>query len=71
MGRTYSQHTAELLTSPDVKHSGRLVLDGGHVPSTDTHDALTPRGVPDSNLKKPIPGYTGRYHTHYHCPSTK
>uniref|UniRef100_A0A8D3BEY1 Ciliary microtubule inner protein 2B n=1 Tax=Scophthalmus maximus TaxID=52904 RepID=A0A8D3BEY1_SCOMX len=59
MGRTYSQHTAELLTSPDVKHSGRLVLHGGHVPSTDTHDALTPRGVPDSNLKKPIPGYTG------------
>ncbi|XP_035039737.1 protein FAM166B [Hippoglossus stenolepis] len=58
MGKTYSQHTAELLSSPDVKHSSRLVLHTGHSPSTDTA-ALTLRSIPDGNLKKVIPGYTG------------
>lgn len=62
MGKTYSQHTAELLTSPDVQHSSRLVLNSGRDPFTDTGDAaaLTLRSLPDSNLKKTIPGYTGR-----------
>ncbi|GLD55243.1 protein FAM166B-like protein [Lates japonicus] len=61
VGKSYGQLTAELLTSPDVKHSSRLVLHTGHVPSTDTADtaALTLRGVHDGNLKKMIPGYTG------------
>uniref|UniRef100_A0A3B4Y0S3 Ciliary microtubule inner protein 2B n=1 Tax=Seriola lalandi dorsalis TaxID=1841481 RepID=A0A3B4Y0S3_SERLL len=65
MGKSYSQLTAELLTSPDVKHSSRLVIPTDPVRSTVTADtaALTLRGIPDSNLKKVIPGYTGRYIT--------
>ncbi|XP_022617953.1 protein FAM166B-like [Seriola dumerili] len=61
MGKSYGQLTAELLTSPDVKHSSRLVIPTDHVRSTVTADtaALTLRGIPDSNLKKVIPGYTG------------
>nr|XP_043868766.1 protein FAM166B [Solea senegalensis] len=61
MGRTYSQQTAELLTSPDVKRSGRLVLRTGHDPSsacTPDTAALTPRGVSDGTMKRVIPGYT-------------
>ncbi|XP_040013937.1 protein FAM166B [Xiphias gladius] len=58
LGKSYARLTAELLTSPDVKRSSRPVLHTGHVPSTDT-DALTLRGIPDSDLKKMIPGYTG------------
>lgn len=63
MGKSYGQLTGELLTSPEVKHSSRLVLHTGHDPSTESDAGLTPRGIPDSNLKQMIPGYTGRYHT--------
>ncbi|XP_031133921.1 protein FAM166B [Sander lucioperca] len=59
MGKSYGQLTAELLTSPEVKHSNRLVLHTGHVPSTESDASLTLRSIPDSNLKKMIPGYTG------------
>ncbi|XP_078128276.1 ciliary microtubule inner protein 2B [Sander vitreus] len=59
MGKSYGQLTAELLTSPEVKHSNRLVLHTGHVPSTESDAGLTLRSIPDSNLKKMIPGYTG------------
>lgn len=55
--KSYSKLTAELLTSPEVNHSSRLVLHTGHADSAQT---LT--NIPDSNLKKVIPGYTGRYH---------
>ncbi|XP_071322698.1 ciliary microtubule inner protein 2B [Trachinotus anak] len=58
VGKSYGKLTAELLTSPDVNHSSHLVVQTGHVPSDDTA-ALTLRSVPDSNLKKVIPGYTG------------
>ncbi|XP_047424974.1 protein FAM166B [Mugil cephalus] len=54
IAKTYGKLTGELLTSPEVKHSSRLVLHTGHVPSTDT-----PRSSTDSNLKRMIPGYTG------------
>ncbi|KAL3041594.1 hypothetical protein OYC64_019722 [Pagothenia borchgrevinki] len=54
VGRSYGQLTAELLTSPQGKHSDQLVLGRGHVPSTDTL-----RSTSDSNLKRMIPGYTG------------
>ncbi|KAG7499620.1 hypothetical protein JOB18_043731 [Solea senegalensis] len=73
MGRTYSQQTAELLTSPDVKRSGRLVLRTGHDPSsacTPDTAALTPRGVSDGTMKRVIPGYTGfipRNRNHFSC----
>ncbi|XP_042364663.1 protein FAM166B [Plectropomus leopardus] len=59
VGKSYGQLTAELLTSPEVKHSNRLVLHTGHVPSTEFGAALTLRSISDSNLKKVIPGYTG------------
>ncbi|XP_044031146.1 protein FAM166B isoform X2 [Siniperca chuatsi] len=58
-GKSYGQLTAELLTSPEVKHSSCLVLHGGHVPSTESDTGLTLRTIPESNLKKMIPGYTG------------
>ncbi|XP_029301319.1 ciliary microtubule inner protein 2B [Cottoperca gobio] len=54
LGKSYGQLTAELLTSPEGKHSNHLVLHTGHVPSTETL-----RSIPDSNLRKMIPGYTG------------
>ncbi|XP_028458439.1 LOW QUALITY PROTEIN: ciliary microtubule inner protein 2B [Perca flavescens] len=59
MGKSYGQLTAKLLTSPEVKHSNHLVLHTGHVPSTESDAGLTLRSIPDSNLKKMIPGYTG------------
>ncbi|XP_032396151.1 ciliary microtubule inner protein 2B isoform X1 [Etheostoma spectabile] len=59
MGKSYGQLTAELLTSPEVKHSNHLVLHTGHVPSTESDAGVTLRSIPDSNLKKMIPGYTG------------
>ncbi|XP_045923439.1 protein FAM166B [Micropterus dolomieu] len=59
VGKSYGQLTAELLTSPGVKHSDRLVLHTGHVPSTEADLGLTQRNILDSNLKKMIPGYTG------------
>ncbi len=63
VGKSYGQLTAELLSSPEVKHSNRLVLHTGHIPSTESDAGLTLRSIPDSNLKKMIPGYTGRHHT--------
>ncbi|XP_034752482.1 protein FAM166B isoform X2 [Etheostoma cragini] len=59
MGKSYGQLTAELLTSPEVKHSNHLVLHTGHGPSTESDAGVTLRSIPDSNLKKMIPGYTG------------
>ncbi|XP_068609319.1 ciliary microtubule inner protein 2B [Brachionichthys hirsutus] len=58
MGKTYGQITAELLTSPQVRHPDRLVLHGGgHVPETETA-VLALRRTPDCAVKM-IPGYTG------------
>lgn len=63
VGKSYGQLTAELLSSPEVKHSHHLVLHTGHDPSTESEAGLTLRSISDSNLKKMIPGYTGRCHT--------
>ncbi|KAG7223939.1 hypothetical protein INR49_015195 [Caranx melampygus] len=62
MGKTYGQLTSELLSSPDMKCSRRLSLQTGHLPCTDTADTDAPslRSIPDRNMKKVIPGYTGR-----------
>ncbi|KAK5851940.1 hypothetical protein PBY51_023452 [Eleginops maclovinus] len=54
VGKSYGQLTAELLSSPHVKHSNQLVLYTGHIPSTGTL-----RSTSDSNSKRMIPGYTG------------
>ena len=54
IGKTYAQQTAELLTNPEVRHSKHLLLYRGRVPSK---SAVTL--IPDSELKKTIPGYTG------------
>ncbi|XP_070780577.1 ciliary microtubule inner protein 2B [Enoplosus armatus] len=59
VGKSYGQLTAELLISPEVRHSNSLVLHSGHVPSTESDSGLTLGGIPDSNLKRMIPGYTG------------
>ncbi|KAF3702115.1 Protein FAM166B [Channa argus] len=59
MGKSYGQLTAELLTCPDVKHSSRLVLYPGHDTSPESDTGLTSATMPDSNLNKMIPGYTG------------
>ncbi|XP_073334506.1 ciliary microtubule inner protein 2B [Pagrus major] len=45
MGKSYSQLTAELLTSPDVNHSSHLVLHSGHVPSAGSNTLMSPVGV--------------------------
>ncbi|XP_035523337.1 protein FAM166B [Morone saxatilis] len=58
MGKSYGQLTAELLTSPKVRHSNRLVLHTGLIPSTESDPAPALGTLPDSNLKM-IPGYTG------------
>ncbi|XP_034402755.1 protein FAM166B isoform X2 [Cyclopterus lumpus] len=59
MGKSYGQLTTELLTSPDVQRSNMLVLQTGHIPSTESDVGLTLRSIPECNLKKMIPGYTG------------
>ncbi|XP_054469059.1 protein FAM166B [Anoplopoma fimbria] len=59
VGKSYGKLTSELLTSPDVQHSNCLVLHTGHLPSTDSNTGLTLRSIPECNLKKMIPGYTG------------
>nr|XP_020461703.1 protein FAM166B-like [Monopterus albus] len=59
MGKSYGQLTAELLSSPSVRHSNHLVLHTGYVPLTESGTGLTLRTTPDSNLKTMIPGYTG------------
>ncbi|XP_068561892.1 ciliary microtubule inner protein 2B [Cebidichthys violaceus] len=58
VGKSYGRLTAELLTSPDVQRSGRLVLHTGHLPSAESDAGLTLRSIPECNLKR-IPGYTG------------
>uniref|UniRef100_A0A3Q0SNP3 Ciliary microtubule inner protein 2B n=1 Tax=Amphilophus citrinellus TaxID=61819 RepID=A0A3Q0SNP3_AMPCI len=55
MGKGYGKLTAELLTSPEVKHSKQLVLHTGF-PATDSDTSV--KSIPDSNLRM-IPGYTG------------
>ncbi|XP_029941489.1 ciliary microtubule inner protein 2B [Salarias fasciatus] len=57
--KSYGRLTGELLTSPEVKHSCSLVLHSGQLPFTHTDADLTLSGIPDSNLKRVIPGYTG------------
>ncbi|XP_068429953.1 ciliary microtubule inner protein 2B [Clinocottus analis] len=59
MGKSYGQHTAELLTSPDGQRSNMLVLHTGPIPSTQSDVGLRLRSIPECNLKKMIPGYTG------------
>ncbi|KAM9841682.1 ciliary microtubule inner protein 2B [Aulostomus maculatus] len=56
MGKSYGRLTAELLTSPEVKHSDRLVLRTSHDPS---ETAPTLRGIPEGHSRRMIPGYTG------------
>ncbi|KAM9338422.1 ciliary microtubule inner protein 2B [Symphorus nematophorus] len=70
MGKSYDKLTAELQTTPEVKPSNRLVLQMGQLPSTESDAALTSRSIPDSNLKKVIPGYTGfipRHQSFFGC----
>ncbi|XP_026195692.1 protein FAM166B [Anabas testudineus] len=59
VGRSYGRLTADLLTSPDVRRSRRLVLHTGQLSSTESDAGLTLRTNLDSNLMKTIPGYTG------------
>ncbi|XP_076614800.1 ciliary microtubule inner protein 2B [Chaetodon auriga] len=74
MGKSYGKLTAEQLTSPQVKHSSRLVLHTGRVPSTESDADLTLRGIPDADLKKMTPGYTGcipRSQNYFACTHTE
>ncbi|XP_029921584.1 ciliary microtubule inner protein 2B [Myripristis murdjan] len=61
LGQTYGQLTAQLLTTPEVRHSKRLVLHTGHIPSTESD--TWPQDVTSCgkgrNLEKIMPGYTG------------
>ncbi|XP_076139359.1 ciliary microtubule inner protein 2B [Alosa pseudoharengus] len=64
LGKTYGQLTAELLTSPDVPRSQRLVLNSGRLPRAEAE--LGPRGEIRSSwpgghrhMERMIPGYTG------------
>uniref|UniRef100_UPI0037E7B905 ciliary microtubule inner protein 2B n=1 Tax=Semicossyphus pulcher TaxID=241346 RepID=UPI0037E7B905 len=50
VGKSYARLKSELLSSPEVKRSGRLVLQDAHVPSAEHDSALTLRM---------IAGYTG------------
>ncbi|XP_051972561.1 protein FAM166B-like [Xyrauchen texanus] len=64
VGQTYGQLTAKLLTSPDVSHSQRLVLQSGHFPSTENDtgpisEIWRSQHEGRRNLEKMIPGYTG------------
>ncbi|XP_036451260.1 protein FAM166B [Colossoma macropomum] len=62
MGETYGQLTAQLLTSPEISRSQRLVLHSGRFPSTqrDTEDDTCRRRTGSGRqLDRMIPGYTG------------
>ncbi|KAI3362350.1 hypothetical protein L3Q82_012652, partial [Scortum barcoo] len=52
MGKSYGQLTAELLSSPEVKHSSRLVLHMGHFPAAEPDSGLTLRSISDSFIPK-------------------
>ncbi|XP_041816622.1 protein FAM166B [Chelmon rostratus] len=72
VGKSYSKLTAELLTSTEVKHTSRLVLRRGHAPPTESDLIL--RGIPDTDSKKTIPGYTGwipRRQNYFACTYTE
>ncbi|XP_076019681.1 ciliary microtubule inner protein 2B [Genypterus blacodes] len=67
-GKTYGKLTAELLTTPEVKHSERSILSSGRLPSVEP-DAETWR----RNLKV-IPGFTGfipKRHNYFACTYTE
>ncbi|XP_069820954.1 ciliary microtubule inner protein 2B [Dendropsophus ebraccatus] len=65
LGKTYGKLTGQLLTSPDVRHSGQLVLQSSPYPpprheiNLDTTNRRKPR-LGDKKLSwSMIPGYTG------------
>ncbi|NP_001076489.2 ciliary microtubule inner protein 2B [Danio rerio] len=64
VGQTYGQLTAKLLTSPEVSHSQRLVLQTSPLSSTEKETASRSqiwwsRHGASRNLETMIPGYTG------------
>lgn len=64
IGKSYGQLTSELLSSPDVNHSPRLMVSGVSC----SHE--TARSIPDCRVRKMIPGYTGfipKSQSHFAC----
>ncbi|XP_053501164.1 protein FAM166B isoform X1 [Ictalurus furcatus] len=64
MGMPYSPLTAQLLTSPEISHSPRMVLSSGLSPSTErdtgTREEVRTRGTGHGKtVQRMIPGYTG------------
>ncbi|XP_056591751.1 protein FAM166B [Triplophysa dalaica] len=63
VGQSYGQLTAQLLSSPEVSHSRRLVLHTGRFPSTENQtgprDEIWRGRHGHRKLEKMIPGYTG------------
>ncbi|XP_034048054.1 protein FAM166B [Thalassophryne amazonica] len=64
VGKPYAKHTADLLTSPEVKHSNHLVLQTGQVPSTESYPGLGDQiwrsnTETEKPTRKSIPGFTG------------
>ncbi|KAJ0015389.1 hypothetical protein NQD34_009009 [Periophthalmus magnuspinnatus] len=68
-GKSYGQLTSELLSSPEVNHSTRLMVSGVSC-SAEAARAGIDRSIPDCHVRKMIPGYTGfipKSQSHFAC----
>uniref|UniRef100_A0A3B3ZUU0 Ciliary microtubule inner protein 2B n=1 Tax=Periophthalmus magnuspinnatus TaxID=409849 RepID=A0A3B3ZUU0_9GOBI len=68
-GKSYGQLTSELLSSPEVNHSTRLMVSGVSCSAEATRAGID-RSIPDCHVRKMIPGYTGfipKSQSHFAC----
>uniref|UniRef100_A0A8C6UJU2 Ciliary microtubule inner protein 2B n=1 Tax=Neogobius melanostomus TaxID=47308 RepID=A0A8C6UJU2_9GOBI len=69
IGKSYGQLTSELLSSPEVNHSTRLMLSGVSR-SKEAASSGIGRSISDGHVRKMIPGYTGfipKSQSHFAC----
>ncbi|XP_055009160.1 protein FAM166B [Boleophthalmus pectinirostris] len=69
IGKSYGQLTSELLSSPEVNHSTRLMVSGVTHSSEAARTGIG-RSISDCHVRKMIPGYTGfipKCRSHFAC----
>ncbi|XP_072310029.1 ciliary microtubule inner protein 2B [Eucyclogobius newberryi] len=69
IGKSYGRLTSELLTSPEVSHSTRLMVSEVSR-SAEAARSRVGRNLPDCHVKRMIPGYTGfipKSQSHFAC----